>query len=255
MALAIGAPLAFGGAGAVTVERGGATDLFRQGDGTVGGSRENGDRFGAALGAKDLNGDGWDELVIGVPREDLSGQADAGVFHILWSKSGGSGFGTAPFYSQSIGNGAIEAGDRFGSAIAVGVIGTGGNAGVAVSAPLEDNGPIDAGTVGVFRRTSGTTMTGGFLFQGTGSVAETKEPNDHFGASLSVGRFDLAAYEDLVVGVPNEALNGVPAAGLVHVLYGGGTGVDGTKENVWTQNKPGVADTVEKGDGFGTAVR
>ena len=41
--------------------------------------KEEGDRFGHALAAGDLNQDGYDDLVIGVPGEDTAAEA----FHIL----------------------------------------------------------------------------------------------------------------------------------------------------------------------------
>ena len=43
-----------------------------------------GDRFGWALAAGDFNGDGFDDLAIGVPGEDVSSKIDAGAINIIF---------------------------------------------------------------------------------------------------------------------------------------------------------------------------
>jgi FG-GAP repeat/FG-GAP-like repeat len=252
--VAVGAPAADSAAGTVTIEKPGGTQVLFQGDGIVIGAQEKGDRFGSALAAADLNGDGWDELIVGVPREDVNTTTDAGVFHVLWTKPKGT-FSSGPFYTQEAGGGAVEKGDQFGSSIAVGGIGPNGSMAIAVGAPLEDFGPIDVGTVGVFHRTSGTTLSGSFYFQGTGKVGGTGEQGDHFGAALSVGHFDAGATGDLAIGVPHEKISGKVGAGQVQVLYGGSSGTDGTKEQLWNQDSPNVPDSAEANDAFGSAVR
>ena len=245
--LAIGAPDTDGGAGSVTLMRWPGTRVLQQGDGTVDGAKESGDGFGFALAGGDLNGDKWDELVVGVPREDVGSTADAGIFEVLWS-NGSGGATSCPFYTEEIGSGAVEAGDQFGASVAVGAIGPKSTAAVAVGAPAEDLAATDVGTVGVFRRQAGTTLSGAFLFQGVGKVDGTQERADKFGWALSIGRFDVGPSGDLAIGIPHEGVGSTKAAGAVQVLYGGPTGTDGTKEQVWSQDSAGVPDVAESGD-------
>ena len=45
------------------------------------------DNFGTALGVGDFNGDGADDLAIGVPMEDISSITNQGMVHILYGSS------------------------------------------------------------------------------------------------------------------------------------------------------------------------
>lgn len=89
--LAVGVPDgAVGGkakAGYVTVLRGGPSGLGKHGSyritqatPEIPGTPEAGDRFGASVALRDLNGDGVAELLVGAPGEDVTGRGkDAGV--------------------------------------------------------------------------------------------------------------------------------------------------------------------------------
>ena len=162
---------------------------------------------------------------------------------------------SGPFYTEEIGSGSVEAGDLFGESVAVGGIGPRERQAVAVGAPLEDFAAADVGTVGVFRRTSGTSLSGAFLFQGVGKVDGSQEKADKFGWALSIGRFDAGTTGDLAIGIPHEGVGSTRGAGAVQVLYGGTTGTDGTKEQVWSQDSSGVPDVAETGDRFGASLR
>jgi hypothetical protein len=52
-------------------------------------SVEAGDAFGAALAAGDFDNDSCDDLAVGVPGEDLSSYADAGLAQVFYGVSGG----------------------------------------------------------------------------------------------------------------------------------------------------------------------
>ncbi|MFO7565153.1 MAG: FG-GAP-like repeat-containing protein [Enhygromyxa sp.] len=69
----------FGSAGGVSS----VEDLWLQGDWGAGGSLVNGNRFGAELAVGDFDGDGCDELVIGVPHEDFAGVLDSGNVYVI----------------------------------------------------------------------------------------------------------------------------------------------------------------------------
>ncbi|MEU7581146.1 esterase [Streptomyces sp. NPDC041068] len=87
------------GAGLVTVQYGstrgiGTSDVARFSQSTAGvaGAAEAGDGFGKAVATGDLDGDGYDDAIVGIPGEDIGDTIDAGGVAILWgSKTGLTG--------------------------------------------------------------------------------------------------------------------------------------------------------------------
>ena len=73
--------------------------MFFQGSGGVGGSREDGDRFGAAVAKGDFNDDGIFDLAVGAPGEAVGTDAAAGAVNVLNGSSGGLTGG--PLFTQS----------------------------------------------------------------------------------------------------------------------------------------------------------
>jgi FG-GAP repeat len=67
--------------------------------------------------------------------------------------------------------------------------------------------------------------------------------------------FNGDSIPDLAIGAPDETLGGAEAAGVVHVLYGSpSAGLRAAGSQLWSQDSPGVADTAEDVDQFGTAL-
>ena len=119
--LAIGIPGEGHSSGAIVVLYGSPTGLFDK-FGTyftqgaiLGQFVESGDRFGEALAAGDFNGDGRDDLAIGVPGEAVTSTLhgnvkDAGMVHVVFGGSGGLQPATAqtfyPFTPRAASRGA-----------------------------------------------------------------------------------------------------------------------------------------------------
>ncbi|MCH9650454.1 MAG: integrin alpha [Deltaproteobacteria bacterium] len=57
--------------------------LFLQGDGEISGTSENGDQFGYSLASGDIGGFQQEQLIIGVPFEDVFGTTNQGSIHTL----------------------------------------------------------------------------------------------------------------------------------------------------------------------------
>ncbi|WJV47320.1 FG-GAP-like repeat-containing protein [Streptomyces flavofungini] len=66
--------------------------------------------------------------------------------------------------------------------------------------------------------------------------------------------FNGDGYADLAVGVPGATVGGKARAGYVNVVWGGKKGLGGHGSTTVSQGSPGVPGTVEKDDGFGSAV-
>ncbi|HET9380594.1 MAG TPA: FG-GAP-like repeat-containing protein [Streptomyces sp.] len=146
-----------------------------QDTGNVPGTSEANDSFGYELDLGDVNGDGYQDLAIGVAHENLDGVTDAGAVTILYgSASGLNTTSGAQFFAQSSTGvpGSDETGDRFGLDVKLDDINGDGRADLLVgSAENEGNGSVvqlpsngtkitTAGAATISPSTSGVPTTG-----------------------------------------------------------------------------------------------
>ncbi|MDX3226664.1 FG-GAP repeat protein [Streptomyces sp. ME19-01-6] len=143
--------------------------LIHQGTAGVPGADEWVDHFGAALAAGDVTDDGYADLAVGVPGEEVDGVAGVGSVVLLkGGASGLTGTGAQALHQDTTGvPGAGEKDDHFGSALRATDLNGDGRADVAISARGEDvtPGATADGAVWALRGArGGITTTGATSF-------------------------------------------------------------------------------------------
>jgi hypothetical protein len=199
------------------------------------------------------------DLAVGVSGEAVGSVQFAGAVNVLSGSPGGLvAAGSQLFTQDSPGIGSTaEDSDRFGASLATGDFDADGVADLAVGAPAESVGAVvGAGAVNVlYGSGAGLTGSGSQLFvQNSAGIGSTSEETDLFGASLAAGDFDGDGPADLAVGVSQESVGNVEAAGAINILYGSGTGLSGAGSQLFTQDTAGVGSAAEAFDLFASAL-
>jgi hypothetical protein len=226
-----------------------------QGQDGLGEDAEANDYFGESLATGDFDGDGYADLAIGAPREDVVLQLDAGrVDILLGSPDGLTSEGSQGFNFQN-----CTANDRFAYSLAAGDFDGDGFDELAVGIPYEDLytwGGIGAveilygGSGGLHRRSEWDDVWS----QNRTGMEDGPEPGDLFGYALAAGNFNDDNYVDLAVGIPEENIGTKGNAGAVQILYGSADGIAVTGNQFWHQDSTWIEGVAEQDDNFGCAL-
>ena len=185
---------------------------------------EAGDRFGAALTAGDFDGDGYDDLAIGAPYEDLGAAVDAGAISVIYGSPAWFDLTKTDNWDQGLlyGGAANETGDFFGWALAAGDFNRDGFDDLAVGHPLEDLGGADEGGVTVLTGSAtGAGLHFRFVTPGSAGFIGPLQNSRDAGRALATGDFNNDGHADLVIGAPYfNLLSGTVDAGGELVVYG-----------------------------------
>jgi FG-GAP repeat len=248
----------------------------------VSGLSEYRDKFGESLCPGDFNGDGFDDLAIGVTLEDVQtmhGGAtieDAGAVNVIYGSPNGLS-ATSPiqnqFWTQNKLGGFPEANELFGSSLASADFNGDAIDDLAIGVPYQDvvrEGVTrdNAGGVNVIYGSQNglsaiSTIPSQFWTQDTAEVDDQSETNDLFGESLTSGDFNGDTMDDLAIGAPWEDFAPGPNAGnltddgIVHVIYGSAEGLSATlvrPDQRWSQSFTDIEDVAEQHNYFGSRL-
>ena len=238
--------------GVVIVSYGSSRGITKEGVSvlSVGAPQDFNVNFGYGLVAGDFNGDGVDDLAVGIPGLDTIGADDIGS---VWVYAGiqDVGISLAPYvqlYQDDCGA-TNEAGDQFGYTLAAGDMTLDGYDDLFVGSIGEDNG---AGLVAFFPGSAGGVTAVGSGFAKQSGLGGVDGAGDLFGYSLAVGDFIDDEHLDLAIGAPYAAAGSLLEMGKVYIVRGTAVGPVATGGEVLTPlffNLP-----VNFGGGFGWSL-
>jgi hypothetical protein len=238
----------------------------------VGGSPAGpGDMFGQAVAMGDFDGDGFDDLAVGIPGANIDSEDNAGAVYVIYGSEDGLANGTQQEFARGVNgvDGTSLEDEYFGQTLASGDFDHDGYADLAIAAPYaEVDGDPQAGTVNIlYGRSSGLGIPGQEVItqDANGGAGTSAEPTDVFGYSLAAGDYDGDGIDDLAVGSPFEDNGeGYDNAGVVQVYYGESgataassgllTGGSVNNAQYWSANSEEVQGAMEAGEWFGYSL-
>lgn len=179
----------------------------------------NGDNLGVGIASiGDINGDGYDDVLVGADTTDVGAMANAGKVYLFY---GGSPMDTTADFTFE----GEAANDQFGViALAVGDTNHDGYADFIIGAHLNDTGANEGGRVYLYYGGPSVDTTADVIFTGTSAT-------ERIGTFDTVASVDLNndGNLDLIIGGPNNDIVATNA-GQVYIYYGSSSTIDNTAD-------------------------
>jgi FG-GAP repeat protein/VCBS repeat protein len=193
------------------------------------------------LGAGDVTGDGFADLVVGAPDENPTGG-------LTLYKGSAAGLAATPAQT-------VRTPGSYNTAVGD-VNGDGFDDVAAANTFVGPSGVRFSGLVRLWygSRTGLDTARGFTLItQETPGVPDAAEYNDRFGEALEIGDADGDGHAELAIGSIESIGTGANGreAGTITVIYGSAGGLDFGRVSLFSQDTPGIPDLAEAEDHFG----
>jgi len=176
----------------------------------------------AVAGAGDVNGDGYDDILISA-MHDEEGGTDAGQTYLILGKASGWSMDVDLSNADASFIGEEEDDDSGCSVTGAGDVNGDGYDDLLIAAYHNDEGGIDAGqTYLIFGKSSGWSMDTDLSFADASFIGE--DDYDLTGGSVAgVGDVDGDGYDDILIGAPNDDEGGF-RAGQSYLILGKASG-------------------------------
>lgn len=169
------------------------------------------DQAGRSLATGDVNGDGYDDILIGAP-DNNTGGSNAGATYLIYGKSSDFSSGSLSTRTKFWG---ADSGDSAGDALATGDVNNDGYADMLIGAPDSNySGAADSGTTYLIYGRS-EVFSSSALSSRIQFVGETA--SDNSGESVTTGDINNDGYADILIGAPSSSSS---EAGTTYLIFG-----------------------------------